>query len=71
MEKNWKRIYSNPHFFKAEMVKQVFEDHDIQSVIINKQDSSYRFGYIEVYIHEQDSKEATALLAELGENNAL
>ena len=50
MEKGWVQIYSTDKMFQAEIFKQVLADHKIESVIINKKDSSYKFGEIEVYV---------------------
>ena len=51
MEKGWVQVYSTDKMFQAEILKQVLSDHEIEAVIINKMDSSYKaFGEIEVYV---------------------
>ena len=51
MEKGWVQVYSTDKMFQAEIFKQVLADHDIEAVIINKMDSSYKaFGEIEIYV---------------------
>jgi hypothetical protein len=51
MEKGWVQVYTTDKMFRAEIFKRVLADHDIEAVIINKMDSSYRsFGEIEVYV---------------------
>lgn len=51
MEKDWVQIYSTDRMFQAEILKQVLSDHEIEAVIINKMDSSYKsFGEIEIYV---------------------
>jgi hypothetical protein len=64
MEKNWNKIYTTQNFFTAEMIRQILIDNDIPAVIINKQDSSYRFGLIEVFIHQENEMAAKALIEE-------
>lgn len=64
MEKNWNKIYSTSNFFTAEMIRQMLIDNDIPAVIINKQDSSYRFGFIDVFIHQEHEQAAKALIEE-------
>lgn len=64
MEQNWNKIYSTPNFFTAEMIRQMLIDNDIPAVIINKQDSSYRFGFVEVFAHQDNEPAAKALIAE-------
>lgn len=64
MEKDWKKIYSTHNFFKAEMIRQMLLDNDIPAVILNKQDSSYRFGFIEIYSHQNNESTAKELILE-------
>jgi len=55
MEKNWIRIFTSTNYYQAEIVKQMLIENQIDTVLLNKQDSSHRnFGDIEVYIHQQD-----------------
>ncbi len=64
MEKNWNKIYTTQNFFTAEMIRQMLIDNDIPAVIMNKQDSSYRFGLIDVFIHQENEIAAKALIEE-------
>lgn len=53
--KDWVCIYSSPKQPSAEMVKGLLANNEINSVVINKQDSSYiMFGYFEVYVNRDD-----------------
>jgi len=59
MEKNWIKIFSSNNYYQAEIVKQMLIENQIDTVLLNKQDSSHRtFGAIEVYIHQQDFSSA-------------
>lgn len=51
MEENWLKIYSSAFEHKIELVQAVLEDEGINSVIINKKDSAYLFGELELYVH--------------------
>jgi hypothetical protein len=63
MEKNWVRIFKTFNYYQAEIVKQVLIENQIDSVLLNKQDSSHRtFGDIEVYIHQQDFSNAIEIM---------
>ena len=63
MEKNWVKIYKSTNFYQSEIVKQMLLQHEIEAVLLNKQDSSYRnFGYVEVYVHQEDFDHAIELL---------
>ena len=63
MEKNWIKIFSSTNYYQAEMVKQMLIENHIDTVLLNKQDSSHRtFGDIEVYIHQQDFSNAIEVM---------
>lgn len=63
MEKNWVRIFSSSNFYQSEMVKQALAGQNIETVLLNKQDSSHRtFGDIEVYVHQDDFSNAIEVL---------
>jgi hypothetical protein len=51
MEEHWQVIYSSNFQHKVEIVKAVLEDAGIESVVVNKKDSAYLFGEIELYVH--------------------
>lgn len=51
----------NPN--KAEIIKQMLQENNINVVLLNKQDSSYlMFGDIELYVNNKDLKKATDLI---------
>jgi hypothetical protein len=63
MERNWVKVYTSTNFIQSEIVKQMLTEHQIDAVLLNKQDSSHRtFGHIEVYIHREDFGQAVELL---------
>jgi len=63
MEKNWVKIFSSSNFYQSEMVKQALAGQNIETVLLNKQDSSHRtFGDIEVYVHQDDFSNAIEVL---------
>ena len=63
MEKNWVKIFSSSNYYQSEMVKQALVGHHIESVLLNKQDTTYRtFGEVEVYIHQEDFSNAIEVI---------
>jgi len=66
MEKEWKKIYTGTDFFRVEIIRQVLAEHDIDAVVMNKQDSSYRFGQIELYVHKEREADALGVIEEMG-----
>ncbi|HDZ41408.1 MAG TPA: hypothetical protein ENH59_07010 [Bacteroidetes bacterium] len=65
MEKKWVKIYESNNEVKVEMARQLLEDNDIESVIINKKDRSYGFGDYELYCMRDYVIRAKLLLKEL------
>lgn len=65
MEKHWVKLFATSNPVQAEITKQMLEEHGVAAVIINKQDSSYRFGQVELYVHELEEALAKGLIAEM------
>ena len=61
-------IYSIGNLYMAELVKQMLTDHNIHSFIVNKQDSAYKFGDIEIYVQRDNVIRAKMLIREFEEN---
>jgi hypothetical protein len=61
-------IYSIGNVYQAELIKQMLTDHNIHSFLVNKQDSAYKFGDIEIYVHRDDVIRAKMLIQEFEEN---
>lgn len=62
METGWVKIkiYTNP--IGGEIVKQMLEENNIPAVLMNKQDSSYHFGKLELYVQEHNKDAALTLI---------
>ncbi len=68
MEPNLVHIFSSGQPYKAELVKQMLTDHNIQSFLVNKQDSAYKFGEVELYVNRDDVIRAKRLIHEFNYN---
>ena len=64
MSENWEVIYSTNQLYEAEMAKDIMADNGIECVIMNKQDSTYRFGEIEVCVPTEEVFRAKQLILE-------
>jgi hypothetical protein len=62
MDNNWSLIYSCSKLYEAEILKEFLSDNDIDSFVMNKQDSSYHIGDIEVYSRPEDVMKAKLLI---------
>jgi transposase InsO family protein len=61
---DWSKVYITNQFHRAEIVIAVLEDHGIEASMIDKRDSSYLFGDIEVFVQEKDIEAARALITD-------
>jgi hypothetical protein len=49
--KSWYKIYSTVNYAEANIIKGMLEENNIQTILLNKQDSSYLcLGEIELYV---------------------
>lgn len=62
MEDNWQMVYSSPLIHQVEIVQAVLTEYEIESVIINKKDSSYHFGELELYVQQDNVLRARQII---------
>ncbi|MGO3306144.1 MAG: putative signal transducing protein [Sphingobacterium sp.] len=54
MPEGWTKLNTHEDELSALLEKQLLEENGIVGVLINKQDSSFKFGKVELYVqHEQ------------------
>ncbi len=61
-KERWECLFGSRYLYKAEILKSLLEESDITAVIINKQDSAYLFGDIEVFVKIDDILKAQRIL---------
>lgn len=60
------KLFSTDNPNKAEIIKQMLEENNINVVLLNKQDSSYKmFGFVEIYVEERNVNTAKDLITEI------
>ncbi|HNX07172.1 MAG TPA: DUF2007 domain-containing protein [Bacteroidales bacterium] len=62
MEKDWVLVFETNKDFEAEMVKGMLEENNISVFVINKKDSAYLFGNIELYVLPDNLVEAKTFI---------
>ncbi len=64
MSEKWVKIYVDIYLYKIQIAQAVLEEHGIESVYINKQNSAYAqlFGDIELYTTKENALKAVNLL---------
>ncbi len=59
----WQTVFSTDQLHCAEIVKSVLNDHHMNPVLINKQDSSYHnFGQIEIHVTQEYAQRALRII---------
>ncbi|MFM8432020.1 MAG: putative signal transducing protein [Bacteroidota bacterium] len=59
---DFKKVYITDKPHRAEIVMAVLEDHDIRTAMIDKRDSSYLFGDIEVFVAAEHIEKALDII---------
>lgn len=62
MDKKWTKIYSSTLLYKVEILKGLFAENNIRSVIVNKKDSVYLIGEVELFVNVEDAFRAKQIL---------
>ncbi len=62
MGNDWIKVRTFTQNIEAEIVKQMLEENGVNAVLLNKQDSSYLFGKIELYVKQSDETIANVLM---------
>lgn len=65
-ESSWKIVYKTDLSYRSEIIKQILYKNTIESISLNKIDSSYNnFGYYEVFVNELDYDEANNIIQKI------
>jgi len=62
MEKGWVKIATYSNELTAELAKLALEQNGVMAVLLNKQDSSLKFGRIELFVQENDQIKAAEIM---------
>lgn len=61
-EIQWVMVYSSSNEQEISLLQTMLEDNEIESVILNKKDSAYLFGDIELHTSTEDAFAASQLI---------
>lgn len=60
---NWIKVFEDSMQIRAEIVKGVLVENEIQAVVLNKKDSAYQmFGSYQVLVKRDDAIQATKII---------
>jgi len=57
------KVYATKNAFEAELIKGLLLNNNIEATIINKKDSQFLFGDIEVHVAATDAESAKEIIA--------
>ncbi len=60
--KEWVIVFSSKKIYEIEHIQIILEEENIESHIINKQDSSYLIGEAELYVKSTDLEKAITII---------
>jgi hypothetical protein len=62
-DQEWTLIYSSSNPVQVEIIKGALGENEIECIIINKKDSVYLFGEVELYVRAEDALMAQHLIS--------
>ncbi|MCQ2376299.1 MAG: DUF2007 domain-containing protein [Salinivirgaceae bacterium] len=62
MDNDWVVVYSTDKQYVAEMINSLLESANLNSVIMNKKDSSYNFGEFEILVQAANVDQARSII---------
>ncbi|MCD4747376.1 MAG: DUF2007 domain-containing protein [Bacteroidales bacterium] len=62
MNTNWVKIFSSAQLYNVEIIKGILAENKITAVTVNKKDSSYLFGEVELYVHYDNVLKAKQII---------
>lgn len=68
MNKEWKKVYASGDLFDAELIRTKLVDRGIECKSLNKQDSAYLFGEIELYVQTEDVVKAKYIISNISKS---
>ena len=63
MEGKWTKVFSSSDGFRIEMLKGLLAEHHIEGVVINKKDSAYLIGEVELFVRVEDAFRANQIIS--------
>ncbi|MCB0515846.1 MAG: DUF2007 domain-containing protein [Chitinophagales bacterium] len=62
---SWIKIYSSPQAYRIELARGILDENGIEGIVVNRQDSAYLFGEIELYVKQENALRASHIIQNL------
>ena len=60
----WQKVYEDSTGYRAEIVKSILEENELDAVVMSKKDNSYQFGHFEVLVPPDHVMRAIKIIKE-------
>ncbi len=64
MEKNLKAVFSADEMYKINIIQEVLEENNIESIVLDQKGSALLIGEIVLYVNEKDEAKALKIIEE-------
>lgn len=64
MEKNLKAVFSADEMYKINIIQEVLEENNIESILLDQKGSALLLGEIVLYVNEKDEAKALKIIEE-------
>jgi hypothetical protein len=62
MYSDWVIVFTSPQTWEAEFIKGLLQQSNIECISLNKRDSSYLIGEVEIYVSTADAFSAKQII---------
>lgn len=62
MEEGWIKVYKTDKKYQADIIIELLDENGIRGVILDKKDSSYMFGNVEIYVAQEFEEKALTII---------
>ena len=62
MDKDWRLVYSTDKSYEAEMIRGFLESAGLAPIVLNRRDSSFLLGDIDIYVSPEQEEQALSII---------
>ncbi len=62
MEEGWILVYRTDEEYKAEIIRQLLENHQLHPVMLDQKDDEFRIGDVEIYVSPLEAEDARLVI---------
>lgn len=62
MYSDWVIVFTTPQIWEAEFIKELLHQNNIECISLNKRDSAYLIGEVEIYVPTFDAFSAKSII---------